>query len=507
MHHALFLILVLGCVGEAPSKRTDRPGDEAATSATAPSEPTSSVEEHCNGVDDDGDGLIDDADPDVVDRTAFYVDADGDGFGDPAGVVLACEAPPGTVADSTDCDDGSSQVFPGAPLTCDAHADSDCDGLPDAPEVDDDGDGLADCDGDCDDSDREVWPGAMEVCDGRDTDCDGLVDHEDPDVEPSSCGWCPSPSGFPITPVRMETWNPCLLDPESWRLCYLDPEVRPDAHDYGRRLHRVAWREDTALRRQLFLYLPPGDGYETVTIPRVAAYAGYRTISLGYVNNVSLKTACGYEHEEPRTCYGDARHELLFGEDRSDVDDVGPADSVEGRLRTLLLHLDATYPDLGWGSYLTPSGDIRWDDVVVGGWSAGSGNTAYLASQARLDGAILFSGPQDLWETEDGEPALADWITAPRLTPGCAHWGAYHLLDSVTLLSESWDAIGIPVGEADIDLGSPPYENSQRLTSSELMEGCDAHQSMGRDGCIRTETTDAYLFALCEVAAPSTDCP
>jgi hypothetical protein len=263
----------------------------------------------------------------------------------------------------------------------------------------------------------------------------------------------------------------------------------------------VAWREDRMFRRQLFVFMPPGAGEEAETIPSIAAYAGFRAISLGYVNDIRLNTACGFEHPDPGPCYGDARHEILFGEDRSDVYDVGPADAAVERLRVLLRHLDSTHPDLGWGDYLTADDQIRWEDVVVAGWSAGSGNTTYLASQFPVDGAMLMSGPQDILEGPDLEPLMAPWLQEPGVTPGCVHWGAYHLRDRVELLSEIWDTIGIPPGEADIDLGEPPYEYSHRLTSDVILDGCDAHMSMGRDGYMRQETQDAYLFAMCHIAA------
>jgi hypothetical protein len=145
---------------------------------------------------------------------------------------------------------------------------------------------------------------------------------------------------------------------------------------------------------------------------------------------------------------------------------------------------------------------------VVGGWSAGSGNGAYLAHQVPLDGTLVFAGPQDLWEGPDAEPRLADWILEPRATPGCVHWGAYHTLDSITLLTDSWDAIGIPAGESDIDEVAPPYDGRQRLASTAQLDGCDPHQSMGRDGCIRDETLTAYLYMMCEVAATEPEsCP
>jgi hypothetical protein len=48
-------------------------------------------------------------------KTIWYRDADGDGFGDPATSQLACVAPAGFVADATDCDDLHPGSYPGAP--------------------------------------------------------------------------------------------------------------------------------------------------------------------------------------------------------------------------------------------------------------------------------------------------------------------------------------------------------------------------------------------------------
>jgi hypothetical protein len=172
--------------------------------------------EICNGgVDDDCDGYADDADGslDITTASEWYVDADGDAYGNPAAFELTCEPTPGHVGDATDCDDGDAAINPGATEICDG-VDNECDGLVDDADpsvdlstgsdwyTDVDGDGYGDplvttlaCDApsgaladgtDCDDTDPLVNPAATEVCDGVDNECDGLVDDDDPSLDGAS---------------------------------------------------------------------------------------------------------------------------------------------------------------------------------------------------------------------------------------------------------------------------------------------------------------------------------
>lgn len=126
--------------------------------------------------DPDGDGVpsvVDCApsDPEFATFGTWYTDLDGDGFGDDLAPVEACVAPERTASSAGDCDDLSSQVYPGAPETCDG-ADEDCDGVDD--DVDLDEDGFSGCEEDCDDQDEAIHAGAADACgDGLDAGCDG----------------------------------------------------------------------------------------------------------------------------------------------------------------------------------------------------------------------------------------------------------------------------------------------------------------------------------------------
>jgi len=100
---------------------------------------TPGVDERCDGVDNDCDGLVDDDDVNLDPSEAtWYVDDDGDGYGE----------------------DATADPF----LRC----------LPNVGEVN--------VGGDCNDDDPTLSPGAKELCDGIDNDCDGVLDESDPDV-------------------------------------------------------------------------------------------------------------------------------------------------------------------------------------------------------------------------------------------------------------------------------------------------------------------------------------
>ncbi len=150
--------------------------------------------EVCNGIDDDCNSLTDDG----LTFLTYYVDADGDGFGDASATgVSSCNPIFGSVTNNTDCNDGSNAIFPGAPEQCNG-IDDDCDGQTDEGVVvstwyqDADGDtygnpavSQSNCaqpvgyvlnSTDCNDGNAAVNPGALEVCNSIDDDCDGSTD-------------------------------------------------------------------------------------------------------------------------------------------------------------------------------------------------------------------------------------------------------------------------------------------------------------------------------------------
>ncbi|MBI4238219.1 MAG: hypothetical protein HY696_07380 [Deltaproteobacteria bacterium] len=86
--------------------------------------------ESCNQLDDDCNGVVDDA---GLAGTSWYQDSDGDGYGTTAQSMQACAQPSGFSASANDCDDGNKAKYPGAAETCDT-VDDNCNGITDASE-------------------------------------------------------------------------------------------------------------------------------------------------------------------------------------------------------------------------------------------------------------------------------------------------------------------------------------------------------------------------------------
>ncbi len=113
-------------IGEASSSETGAP---------ASSETSSSASTDATGAPETSEGATTTADPtEGVDtdceETAWYLDSDGDGRGDPLATTIACMPPPGYVPFGDDCDDADATRNPSAEEICDA-IDNDCDALVD----------------------------------------------------------------------------------------------------------------------------------------------------------------------------------------------------------------------------------------------------------------------------------------------------------------------------------------------------------------------------------------
>ncbi|GMV43579.1 MAG: hypothetical protein AMXMBFR64_52950 [Myxococcales bacterium] len=157
--------------------------------------------EICNAIDDDCDGVIDEAGSQGC--VTFYKDVDSDAYGVAGDTQCLCSAAGSyKAALSGDCNDANPSINPGVSEKCNG-VDDNCNGAIDEEGstgcftfyLDNDADGFgnsfqtkclcagsgkytASIGGDCNDNDPQVNTGKPETCNGKDDDCDGLVDEE-----------------------------------------------------------------------------------------------------------------------------------------------------------------------------------------------------------------------------------------------------------------------------------------------------------------------------------------
>jgi hypothetical protein len=141
------------------------------------------IDDNCNGFADEGAGNV------------YFLDSDGDGYGDLSNSNISCSAPASFVENYSDCDDANASVNPSVTEICNGIDDNCADGIDNGLQFnnyysDTDGDnygsgaaqsfctnpgvGFATQSGDCNNNNNMIKPGGVEICgNGMDEDCSG----------------------------------------------------------------------------------------------------------------------------------------------------------------------------------------------------------------------------------------------------------------------------------------------------------------------------------------------
>ena len=227
------------------------------------------------------------------------------------------------------------------------------------------------------------------------------------------------------------------------------------------------------------------------TFQQEAALLGYRVIGLSYPNTPGLASFCPAS-ADPQSCYENVRLQVITGQPQTGFVSVNEANSIDNRLLSLLVYLDAAYPDEAWSQFLN-GGGVKWHKIAVAGHSQGAGHAAMIAQLRLVDRVIMLSG------VTDGVGLMAArWVT-PGATPADRYYGLAHARDAQFLPYDraNWTALGLDAFGAPAvpETAEPPYDGTHTFVTDILPRtgtfaapaphastGVDFAVSLGADG-------------------------
>lgn len=176
--------------------------------------------------------------------------------------------------------------------------------------------------------------------------------------------------------------------------------------------------------------------------------------------------------------------ESWSGEDKSQLVTQSPANSVMARVKAGLNYLAANDPGSDWAYYLDDAKNVRWNDVIIFGYSFGGQMGVAASKYVAADRIIITSAPN--------VPLDSPWLKLPPQTPGarCYFLGGIEDGEHDTHLAET-ALLGWPGEPLNVTQLAPPY-------ASNRLEVDDGHSSFcGRpfnDGMIDWDSICEFMF-------------
>lgn len=174
---------------------------------------------------------------------------------------------------------------------------------------------------------------------------------------------------------------------------------------------------------------------------------GFHVVVPDYANYWSCAGAGG-------SCNEDSRWEALTGEPVSDIIDISRADSAEGRVVTILRHLEQVHPGGDWGYYLHDDDTLRGEHLIIAGISHGAASSGLYATRREVSRAVMHSGAW--WSVPD------DSVTPVDVFYALSHADDEQYPSHV----DAWEQAGLPGVPTTIELEPPPYGDSHRLVAT-----------------------------------------
>lgn len=237
--------------------------------------------------------------------------------------------------------------------------------------------------------------------------------------------------------------------------------------------HQVYPPQASVSRKNILSVFYPGTGSSPCEIGAIlqqGATRGYHVIGLSYPNGEAVNSLCNQGDARLDTsCFENLRNEVVTGADVSPYVSVDVANSIEGRLLSLLQYLVASRPGEGWEQFITGN-SINWNLVYVGGHSQGSGHAAYHGKRRAVARVSIYSGVSDYSLQFSSLPT---WMGGAQTAPANSYYGLIHENDTVANFSgnanqvtDAWlNQFSMTGTLTNTNVGAP-YANSHRLVTS-----------------------------------------
>lgn len=245
----------------------------------------------------------------------------------------------------------------------------------------------------------------------------------------------------------------------------IKPQATDPAIDDWLEPHYIALDKSKSPQNKLFLFFSGSYGRPSRQrlITEEAAKLGYHAINLRYPNTWTVGGLC--RNSNDRDCHEKIRLEIIDGQNRTDEIDVNATNSIENRLRKLLIYLNENYPKQGWLSYLDGN-SLKWESIVVAGHSQGGGHAAIIGKQHQVARVVMLGAPAD-YSRSFNEPA--PWLAKKGVTSPDRYYGFVHTRDrGKRRIEAAWQLLGISAyGEIiNVDRRSAPYNYSHQLITN-----------------------------------------
>jgi hypothetical protein len=177
--------------------------------------------------------------------------------------------------------------------------------------------------------------------------------------------------------------------------------------------------------------------------------------------------------------------ESWSGEDKSATLTQSPANGVMARVKAGLKYLSTQDPGSDWGYYLDAAGEVRWNDVIVFGYSFGGQMGVAASKYIAADRIIITSAPN--------VPIDSPWLKLPAKTAGerCFFLGGNKDGEHPTHKAET-ELLGWPGEVINFTKLKAPFPATNRI------EVDDGHSSFcGRpfnDGMVDWDSICEFMF-------------